>query len=386
MSAVMARAHAAAGTSVPLPASPSPEPAWRTDIGRTDRASYMDDTHDSVLVRATFRAIMQRACVFVALLSVIHCAIFYAVDTTAAIVTALTAAASVPCYLLLDRRRPFAVFLTGLVALVAIVTSAVGYLALHYGRDAGFHLTLLVVVPLIAVTGRIGFRLKWLLIAGQIVLILLLDHYAEPTGASPAWVAPMRALNLGAVALTLGGLMIHYFRIATRQQAVLELHASTDSLTGLWNRRRIGDIAARALTNARRYGHPLTLVLCDLDRFKAINDRYGHETGDAVLRHVAELLHLDLRVSDDVGRWGGEEFALVLPHADLAGGAALAERVRRRVETSPLRHVGGALALTLTLGVAEVAPEESLAQTIARADAAMYGGKSGGRNRVVAAR
>ncbi len=159
--------------------------------------------------------------------------------------------------------------------------------------------------------------------------------------------------------------------------------AITDGLTGLYNRRHFFALAERELERARRYGHPLSVILLDLDHFKHVNDTYGHSVGDEALRVVAARCRECLRSIDHLGRYGGEEFAALLPENDLDGARAAAERLRQCIAESPVETSQGLLPLTISLGVAaldESCPD--LATLLSRADAALYVAKKEGRNRV----
>jgi diguanylate cyclase (GGDEF)-like protein len=129
----------------------------------------------------------------------------------------------------------------------------------------------------------------------------------------------------------------------------------------------------------------MALVLLDVDRFKSVNDRYGHPAGDMVLRAMAAILDASVREVDTAGRWGGEEFALVLAGTDLAGGTQLAERIRRAIQETPvLLDDGTELRITASFGVASLPPSASSEELLNAADEALYAAKEGGRNRVVA--
>jgi diguanylate cyclase (GGDEF)-like protein len=171
--------------------------------------------------------------------------------------------------------------------------------------------------------------------------------------------------------------------------------ATRDGLTGLLRREAVLERLDAELQRAVRYGRPLTVGMADLDHFKAVNDRYGHLTGDSVLNWVAHVLQSGLRATDHVGRYGGEEFLLVLPETDLAGALAVAEKVRAVVEQQAfVGDEGERVRLTVSIGLAtlaEVSPErvghrDRLArQLIAAADRSLYRAKGEGRNRVVPA-
>ena len=157
-----------------------------------------------------------------------------------------------------------------------------------------------------------------------------------------------------------------------------------DALTGLPNRRRFVEIWEEALRRSRRSGLPISIVIADLDRFKAINDTLGHAAGDATLRAVAFALRATLRDQDAVSRWGGEEFMLLLPDTDEHGARHVAECTRRAIEALDVTHESSLFRITLSLGVSEHRPSRTLDETIADADAALYQAKQEGRNRVAA--
>jgi two-component system cell cycle response regulator len=159
--------------------------------------------------------------------------------------------------------------------------------------------------------------------------------------------------------------------------------ASTDPLTGLLNRRAFGQWLAQETPRVARYDQELSVILLDIDHFKSVNDRYGHDAGDAALVHVARTVREVLRDADVVARWGGEEIVAALPHTDGAGARKACERVRRAIEALSINTSGATLSVTASLGVATLARDESIEALIARADAAMYRAKGTGRNRVV---
>ncbi len=166
----------------------------------------------------------------------------------------------------------------------------------------------------------------------------------------------------------------------------MEALALRDGLTALLNRRALQDRAQAALVAARRHQAPFAVALIDIDHFKVINDTRGHLAGDEVLGHVARRLASGLRASDDLGRWGGEEFLALLPEADAAAAMAAAERLRTLVQQAPIDTASGSVAVTVSIGVAAV-PASGIAEArlealVQAADAALYRAKAGGRNRV----
>ncbi len=166
--------------------------------------------------------------------------------------------------------------------------------------------------------------------------------------------------------------------IAANRQ--LQEVANTDGLTGVWNRRHLQTAMRQAISRADRHGGPLALILCDVDRFKQINDQHGHPIGDQVLIEFCRRIQQHLRSGDCFGRWGGEEFLILLDPCDAAAARALAEKLRRLIAATPFARVG---AVTSSFGVAERRPKEAEADWVQRVDQYVYAAKEGGRNRVM---
>ncbi len=168
-----------------------------------------------------------------------------------------------------------------------------------------------------------------------------------------------------------------------RSQEVFKYEAEHDRLTGLWNRGRILDELARELRRNRREHGSLAVVLADVDHFKHINDTHGHGVGDTVLRNIGQRILSTLRASDAIGRYGGEEFLLVLPRAGINGGRDVAERVRALLAGQPAIDTLPELRVTVSLGVAYSGGSAlDSAALLEAADHALYRAKANGRNRV----
>jgi diguanylate cyclase (GGDEF)-like protein len=168
----------------------------------------------------------------------------------------------------------------------------------------------------------------------------------------------------------------------------VERQAVTDELTGLFNRRRFQEAMATEVERSKRFGQPVGLVLLDLDDFKPVNDTYGHQQGDLVLREVARVLRETSREIDEPARYGGEELAVVLPGTDLEGAYNLAERVRAGIEelALPLLDGEGVLRVTASFGVATLpGSADDMRELVAAADEALYRAKRAGKNRTVRA-
>jgi len=172
-------------------------------------------------------------------------------------------------------------------------------------------------------------------------------------------------------------------RAALRTKYLLDLlnkKAMIDGLTGLWNRTYFDQTLAAQLSLAKRSGQPVSVVICDLDHFKMINDRCGHLTGDEALRVVAACMQATCRIEDVVCRFGGEEFGIIVPSTPADRALIMAERLRKNIEKLKLTHRGTPVAITCSFGIADlsICGETPLLQA---ADAALYAAKQNGRNR-----
>lgn len=160
----------------------------------------------------------------------------------------------------------------------------------------------------------------------------------------------------------------------------LEEKASKDTLTGINNRENFEDIFGIQITNAHQYSQPLSLIIFDVDHFKAVNDTYGHQMGDLILRDMVELVARNLKKGDVFARWGGEEFVILTPSTDIAGASNLAENLRMLVQSH--RFNGLDEKITLSFGIAQLDENDDKKTLFQKADAALYEAKKKGRNRV----
>jgi len=166
-----------------------------------------------------------------------------------------------------------------------------------------------------------------------------------------------------------------------RLQRQFEHIATIDGLTGLRNRRWLDEMFPRQLERAARTSRPMALLLIDIDHFKTLNDQHGHLTGDAVLCRVCQSMALSLRPADLLARFGGEEFALLLPDTDADAAGAIAERLRAAIESETRQPSSTVPPVTISAGVASNQPGDTVASLIGRADQALYRAKRSGRNR-----
>ena len=158
--------------------------------------------------------------------------------------------------------------------------------------------------------------------------------------------------------------------------------AMEDPLTGLRNRRGLHAHYERRIATLRIY-EKASIIMCDIDHFKHVNDTYGHNAGDEVLKYVANLLQSSIRIDDGAFRWGGEEFILLLPHKSTAEAIVLAERLRSLIEESVITFEGTDIKITMSFGVSEINPELTTEENVEAVDAKLYYAKEHGRNRVI---
>jgi len=194
-----------------------------------------------------------------------------------------------------------------------------------------------------------------------------------------------KILRFQCKALPAGGRFLSYTEVTdlVRNAERLERLATTDEMTGICNRRHFLTLAETEWRRFRDDGAPFALLILDVDLFKSINDRFGHNVGDAVIRSVAAICQREKRDADILARIGGEEFVLLLPQTRRDEAVGFAEKLRQRVETEPFVHDGESVRLTISIGVAEAeAGMAEIGDIMKRADQALYDAKRGGRNRV----
>ena len=208
-----------------------------------------------------------------------------------------------------------------------------------------------------------------------------LSHFIDPTGHS---VQELLALgqayvsNVVIIVVLIGVTTILQRQV--RHSDRLEEQVHTDVLTGLPNRRLLGRLIAEEAARAERYRRPFSIVIFDLDHFKLVNDQHGHPVGDEVLKAIGPLLAGYVRETDTLGRWGGEEFLVLLPEMDVSAASQMADRLRQVVETASFPED---IHVTASFGAAQYRKGEAIADLLQRADKALYAAKDAGRNRVV---
>jgi diguanylate cyclase (GGDEF)-like protein len=197
-----------------------------------------------------------------------------------------------------------------------------------------------------------------------------------------------QVIRVNCKTLPSGGRMLIYADVTdlVHQADQLKILATVDGMTGLFNRRHFLSLAEIEWSRYQRHWRPVSLVLFDIDRFKSINDSFGHYAGDHVIVQIADICRQQKRKSDIIARFGGEEFLMLLPETELEAAQRVAERLRRKVETSAFSVASDAISTTISVGVAEADPTmASIFDLIKLADKALYTAKESGRNRVCAA-
>ena len=176
--------------------------------------------------------------------------------------------------------------------------------------------------------------------------------------------------------------IVDIFNGADKLVSDLEKEAIYDPLTKCFNKKEIGILFERFLKESIRYNKPLSIMMLDIDFFKKVNDTYGHLAGDFVLKEVANIIRSTIRNSDICGRFGGEEFVVVLPNTKLNGAMKLAERIRENIQNNKFIFQNQEIPVTISIGITSASKNDSLFSLIERADDALYEAKNKGRNRV----
>lgn len=293
-------------------------------------------------------------------------------------------------------------------SLVAVFINVVIYFSTRQLKNCGIGIALTVLllsVMLVYTGGKENTALYWIMFYPVVVFTMLGVRYGlalsiivlvsiviqfygpEINQAQYGEVEKTRFLS-GFSLVVLFSFINEYFRDRSHQTITnitysQKQSANTDSLTGLPNRRFIDTIFVSKLEQLSSEFMPMSVVMCDIDRFKAVNDNYGHDVGDIALMHIAKIMQTQLRFSDVVARYGGEEFIICLPHASIRQAMQIAEKLRKSIETHPANLEDGyTLELTASFGVAEVKLATAFHAAVKQADEALYNAKKNGRNQV----
>jgi diguanylate cyclase (GGDEF)-like protein len=331
--------------------------------------------------RPQFWQLARRCCQLAASVDV---GLFFLFHTLGSPVLAWINVVSVPLYLfayhLLSTRRGRPAIV--IIWFEVIIHAFLGTLLI--GWDSGFHYFLLMFIP--ALFAGMRGRNAW--IAAIILWSFYVGLYALMWFVEPLQPISSGALlgvflfNVTVVFFMFSYLSLFYVATVSRSQRALRRLATTDVLTGLFNRGHMSDLAENEIARLARSGEQLSFLLLDIDHFKQFNDRYGHDTGDRILERLSTVLAQTLREQDFIGRWGGEEFLVVLTDTGNEQALLTAERIRCTAETHSWVFGELELSVTVSVGVTQYCVGEDLSAVVARADTALYEAKRLGRNRV----
>ena len=342
----------------------------------------MDAQHRLDEPRSQFWLMTMRCCLFAGSVDIAFFFIFHYLNSPIlAWINVVSVGMYAVAYWALTQRRNLLALI--LIWIEVAVHTALGSLLI--GWESGFHYYLLMFIPAIYAGNRSFRRANlevlclWLFYIG----LRITTHFIEPI--QPIADNALLGVSLFNISVLFGmtcSLSWYYMRMVKQAHKGLKNMAITDPLTRLYNRRHMVELADRNIRGNGADKAGLAFMLMDVDHFKQINDRYGHDCGDRVLTEISQLLKQALRDEDYVGRWGGEEFLAVLPNADSQRARHIAERVRRTVAEHDWRQHDVDVPVTLSIGISQHIPGEQLGDSISRADTALYVGKRGGRNRV----
>lgn len=269
-----------------------------------------------------------------------------------------------------------------LILLIILLISAVIIFGSGYFFKEHYPIEYLILFPLIwaSIRFQYGINLIFLIIVTVFAILGTVSGYSQFVFAGDHKLS-LIMLQLFIFTVTFLILMMTAQRsYSIRMFNETERLTLIDPLTQVGNRRCFVQVLKEELAKSRRYNHPVSLIILDIDHFKQINDKWGHQAGDSVLKELSSLLIAHVRSTDYLARWGGEEFAIVLPESTLANGVITAEKLRKSIEEYPFsinQHV------TCSFGVIQCREDESVDSAIEKADEKLYAAKEGGRNKVI---
>ncbi|QCI28165.1 diguanylate cyclase [Caminibacter pacificus] len=202
------------------------------------------------------------------------------------------------------------------------------------------------------------------------------------TGIDTKKLLTIAFIAIGLILILIALVIYQFFEIKKRRKFETQLikTATIDSLTGIFNRKHIDYMLQKEVEEAKRYANPLSIIFCDIDHFKDINDKFGHKVGDIVLEELARIMKQNIRKSDIIGRWGGEEFLIILPHTPLNEALRVAEKLQSAIRNYEFPKIGK---ITCSFGVTEFKSEDSIYRLMIRVDQALYEAKNTGRDKIV---
>jgi diguanylate cyclase (GGDEF)-like protein len=294
------------------------------------------------------------------------------------------------CFLLNRKGYHNAATLLGILEVCVHAFLAVSY----FGWNSGFHFYIICLVPIVFISSTWSDILK--IFMSLLLGIIYIDIYLyslikiTDTNFDINLTKSLNILNITFmfIVLILLSLFFHSSFNEAEQELkesnkILDILSKTDPLTKLSNRRHMVNRINTEIENAKHLGSKFSLVMCDMDNFKIFNDIYGHECGDYVLTKISEIIKAQVREIDEVSRWGGEEFLILLPGYDMAQSKNLMEQIRESVSTHAFEYNGNSLSVSMTIGISVFGENYDIHTCINNADRAMYKGKQMGKNCVI---
>ena len=279
--------------------------------------------------------------------------------------------------------RPYLTFIMILLNIIALISGV--FFVIYFASSGNFSFTVFLLVVYLLSLGhfmRPGyFSIIYIVVFAATIVII----YSK-LDPSIIHIGELITSGVFLMVITIGSMMSYsrYFRLFNQEKQLeainkkLELISETDELTGLFNRRRISDEMEKLIAISERYNSIFSIAMIDIDHFKKINDTYGHNTGDEILRELAGLIKSKLRTSDLVGRWGGEEFILILPNTTPEDSGILLSRLQKDISNHSFCN---GIKIAFSAGICGFLSGTSLNQLIDCADRALYNAKENGRNR-----
>lgn len=262
------------------------------------------------------------------------------------------------------------------------------------GWSSGFYFYLLIVAPLLFLHPIGSLRIKAAMTALSVIHLVLLSQIFQGETSlyqtSPALLSLINFANVMALFVILAYFMFIYSWAAKQSEKRLkelsslwENLASKDMLTGLYNRRAMTDFLSEEVSRVNRGDKTFTLAMIDIDKFKSINDTYGHQAGDEVIKSISQIMSGHFRHHDMIARWGGEEFVIAFPETSIQSAASISDSLRKKIVATIILADGHDIQITVTIGLSSYKHEAGLDACINDADQALYFGKEAGRNQVI---
>jgi len=279
--------------------------------------------------------------------------------------------------------RPYLTFIMILLNIIALISGV--FFVIYFASSGNFSFTVFLLVVYLLSLGHFMrpcyFSIIYIVVFAATIVII----YSK-LDPSVIYIGELITSGVFLMVITVGSMMSYsrYFRLFNQEKQLeainkkLELISETDELTGLFNRRRISDEMEKLIAVSERYNSIFSIAMIDIDHFKQINDTYGHNTGDEILRELAGLIKSKLRTSDLIGRWGGEEFILILPNTTPEDSGILLSRLQKDINGHSFYN---GIQIAFSAGICGFISGTSLSQLIDCADRALYNAKENGRDR-----